>query len=83
MAFPLGYLFGVAAWYSDELGIPRPSADADQLMVLTHQEALGPLSAEQIVHLSASGARTPEFTEGVEFAALDLENVRRPLGFGQ
>ena len=73
--FSLGYLFGVAAWCSDERGIPRPSADADQLVVLAHQEALGPLSAEQIVHLSAAAARAPEFTEGMESAALDLDDM--------
>jgi hypothetical protein len=74
--FSLGYLFGIAAWFSDERGIARPSADADRLVVLAHQEALGPLPAEQIVRLSAAAARTSEFTEGMESAALDLKDLR-------
>jgi hypothetical protein len=75
-SFALGYIFGLAAWHSDTEGVPRQSSDADHLVVIAHQEALGPVSVEEIATLSAKASRLPAFAEGMQAAAKDAEDVR-------
>ena len=79
--FAVGYIFGLAAWSSDNYKVARPSADADELVVLAYREVLGPLSAENISQLSGSASKWPEFHDGIEYGARDAMQVaQRTIG---
>ena len=79
--FAVGYIFGLAAWSSDNYKVARPSADADELVVLAYREVLGPLSAENISQLSGSASKWPEFHDGIEYGASDAMQVaQRTIG---
>jgi hypothetical protein len=73
--FSLGYIFGVAAWYSDRSGVPRPSPDADGLVLSAYKELLGPLCDDEIQTISADAAAYPAFEEGMAAAATELDLV--------
>ena len=73
--FSLGYIFGVAAWHSDRWGVPRPSPDADGLVLSAYKELLGPIRDDEVQTISADAAAYPTFQEGIAAAAAELDAV--------
>ena len=55
--FALGYIFGGAAWHADRFAVPRPSPEADKVILAAYLEALGPLTDTEIATISAEAAR--------------------------